>query len=891
MDSTRWNQIQALFHEAADLPHLQQCAFLQSACGDDAMLLAEVTALLEEDARGSSLLDSDVAHVAHQILDESIPRVMTSKEFGPYHIVRVLGEGGMGVVYLAERSDLGSRVAIKILRDAWLSPARRERFASEQRVLAQLNHTSIARLYDADTLADGSPWFVMEYVDGVPLTDYCAVHDCSIGKRLELFRSVCDAVQYAHAHAVIHRDLKPSNILVKSDGSIRLLDFGIAKQLESLDAPVDQTRTGLRLLTPAYAAPEQIRGGRVGIQTDVYSLGVILYELMAGRLPFDLSNRTPGEVEAILADQEPEKPSVRAKRADAIPGQATRALSASKTSWADVDVMCLTAMHKDPQRRYASVEALNRDVDHYLKGEPLEARPDSLHYRVGKFVRRNRSAVSAAALVSLAIIGLVIFYTVRLTKARNAALAEAARTQRVQRFMQNLFQGGDEEAGPADGLRVVTLLDRGAQQAKNLDADPAVQAELYEELGDSYEQLGKYDQADSLLNLALERRRAIYGPDSNEAAESLVALGMLRKNQGKLEDAERLVTEGLAISKRHLPPMHPALAKASSTLGRVMVARGEYVQAIPILEAALRQQSAQGRITPDLLGTLGDLANCQFYLGHYAESDFLNRRGLEMDRQLFGDRHPNVAEDYLNLAAVQFEWGHFSEAENYDRQALDIIQAYYGKDHPETSSVLTILGRALVAEGKSDEAGVVLRQALEIQERVNGKMHPQVALTVNELGKVALKRGHLDEAEADFTRAETIWSTAYSGKHYYIGTALANLGGVYMERKQYARAESFFRDALGMYAKTLPEDHKLPGIVRVRLGGVLVAERRYEDAEVETFAGYQILMKQTNPPPNWMHSARKDLLAEYEALNQPAKAALVRAQIAMFAAESKDRDE
>ena len=598
MDSTRWNQIQALFHEAADLPLLQQRAFLQSACRDDDDLMADVLALLEEDARGSSMLDSDVAHVAHELLDEACLPVMKSKEFGPYRIVRVLGEAGMGVVYLAERTDLGHHVAIKILRDAWLSPARRERFASEQRMLAQLNHPSIARLYDADTLQDGTPWFVMEYVEGVPLTEYCAANDCSIEERLKMFRSVCVAVQHAHAQAVIHRDLKPSNTLVKSDGSIRLLDFGIAKQLESLDVPVDQTRTGLRLMTPAYAAPEQIRGGRIGIQTDVYSLGVILYELLADRLPFDLSNRTPGEAETIVAEQEPEKPSARAKRTNGIPSPATRSLSASKSSWADLDVICLTAMHKDPQRRYTSVEALIRDVDHYLKGEPLEARPDSLHYRVGKFVSRNRRAVGAAAFVFLAILGLVVFYTVRLTRARNAALAEAARTQRVQRFMQNLFQGGDEEAGPADDLRVVTLLDRGTQQAKILDADPAVQADLYEEIGDSYEQLGKYDQADSLLNLALEKRRAIYGPDSAESAESLVALGILRKDQGRLEDAERLVTEGLDIRKRHLPPVHPALAKASATLGRVMVARGEYVQAIPILEAALRQQSAQGQPPP-----------------------------------------------------------------------------------------------------------------------------------------------------------------------------------------------------------------------------------------------------------------------------------------------------
>lgn len=314
----------------------------------------------------------------------------------------------MGVVYLAEREDLGNRVAIKILRDASLSPARRERFASEQRTLAQLNHPFIARLYDADTLADGTPWFVMEYVEGDPLTEYCAKHESSAQERLQLFRAVCEAVQYAHGHAVIHRDLKPSNILVKRDRTVRLLDFGIAKQLEGLDAAADQTRTALRLMTPAYAAPELIRGDRVGVHTDVYSLGVILYELLAGRLPFDLSNRTPGEAAALIAEHEPEKPSAAAKRVEGLPGARARVPSASKTAWADLDVLCLAAMHKDPKRRYPSVDALIRDVDHFLKGEPLEARPDTLGYTLGKFVRRNWQAVSAAALLFAVAVGLAL---------------------------------------------------------------------------------------------------------------------------------------------------------------------------------------------------------------------------------------------------------------------------------------------------------------------------------------------------------------------------------------------------------------------------------------------------------------------------------------------------
>jgi serine/threonine-protein kinase len=283
MDSARWNQMQALFHEAVDLSPGERIPFLLNKCAGDISLMDDVLAMLAEDARENSLLSRDVAQVAGEILGDVVRNAFP--EFGPYRIKSVLGEGGMGIVYLAEREDLGIEVAIKIQRDVWLSPARRERFASERRTLAQLNHPSIARLYDAGARPDGTPWFVMAYVDGVPLTEYCTRHHCGVEQRLKLFRTVCEAVQHAHQHAVIHRDLKPSNILVKSGGSIRLLDFGIAKQLNPMETPADHTRTGIPFMTPAYASPEQIRGERVSIHSDVYSLGVILYQLLSGMSP------------------------------------------------------------------------------------------------------------------------------------------------------------------------------------------------------------------------------------------------------------------------------------------------------------------------------------------------------------------------------------------------------------------------------------------------------------------------------------------------------------------------------------------------------------------------------------------------------------------------------
>ena len=879
MDSTRWQRVQSLFHEAADMPASQQRVFLETQCAGDAGLVSEVLILLEEDARGGSLLDGDVAEVASLIFNDSSSGPLPFKEFGPYRIKQALGEGGMGVVYLAQREDLGNEVAIKILRDAWVSPARRERFNAEQRTLAQLNHPSIARLYDADTSPDGTPFFVMEYVQGIPLTEFCKTQKCSIAERLRLFRAVCEAVLYAHQHAVIHRDLKPSNILVKGDGSIRLLDFGIAKHLENLGELVDQTITGLRMMTPAYAAPEQIRGEQVGIQSDVYSLGVVLYELLAGRLPFDLAKRTPSQAEKVLTEQEAEKPSEVAGKAAATAETHDRGVMASRTAWSDLDVLCLTAMHKDPQRRYQSVEALIRDVNHYLEGEPLEARADTWHYTLGKFVRRHWQLVSAATVVFTLLLGLVIFYTVRLTRARNAALMQAARTQRIQRFMLNLFQGGDPSAGPADDLRVVTLLDRGVQEARSLDAEPAVQAELYETLGGIYQKLGKLEQADSLMESALAKREALYGPDSTETAKGLLALGSLRDAEARYGDAERLIRQALDRDKRQLPANDPAVAKAMLALGGVLEDRGAYDQSIAILEQTVQLYSAPGSERVELADSLYELANAHFYAGHYEKSEAINERALAMYKQIYGERHPRVAEILINLGAIQLDTGHYAAAEQYDRQALDIVQAWYGKDNPETATDLTILARSLVYQKRYAEASDLLQQSLAIKERTFGKVHPTVASTLNELGSVALQEGKYDAAEQYFTRMADIYRTEYGEQHYLYATALSNLASVYTAQQQWTRAEKLYRQAIPIYVESQSPTHINTGIARIKLGRTLLHQQRYADAEAETHAGYDVLSTQMDPKVSWLVNARKDLVEEYEGLKQPEQAAKFRAEI------------
>lgn len=453
---------------------------------------------------------------------------MSSGDFGPYRLTgEKLGEGGMGIVWLAERKDAGNQVAIKFLLHAGLSPTRRERFTREIKTLAKLKHPFIARLYDAGALSDGTPWFVMEYVKGVGFTEYCREAERSFEDNLSLFRLVCQAVQYAHSQEIIHRDLKPSNILVERDGTPRLLDFGIAREFHAADEELDRTRPGLCFMTPEYAAPEWIGLGTVGFFTDVYSLGIMFYEMLTGHVP--LKHDGP---ETDFA-----KPSTMVKQRATL----------GKAAWNDLDVLCLKAIHNDPHQRYQSVEALQRDVEHYLNKEPLEAQPDTLRYRLGKFVARNRRAVLASSLTAVLVISLVVFFAIRLAKARNMALTEADRSRTDEQFMTNLFAGGDKEAGPADDLRVVTLLDRGIQEAHGLSGEPQVQAQLEQTLGSSFQKLGKIEKANSLLDSALKRRRSIFGPDHEKVAESLLALALLRVDQGQLVEAERLTREALAM--------------------------------------------------------------------------------------------------------------------------------------------------------------------------------------------------------------------------------------------------------------------------------------------------------------------------------------------------------
>ncbi len=856
-----WDRLADAFAELADLPFAERGAALDRLSAGDPELRVRLEAMLDAERGASHPLDQDIGFAARELIGTA---PAPPRRIGPYQLDRLLGEGGSAVVYLATRADLGHQVAIKILRDAWLSPARRERFLLEQRTLAQLNHPAIARFYDADSFADGTPWLAMEYVPGVPITEYAESHHLDIPGRLRLVRAVAEAMQHAHQRAVIHRDLKPSNILVTGDGTVKVVDFGIAKHLQDTEDP-DPTRTGLRFMTPAYAAPEQLARLDAGTYTDVYTLGVVCYQLLTGRLPHQASGKGVEELVAGI-EQGPPPPSV------------LLGSGIGRSFGADLDVLCATALHADPARRYPGMESLIEDIDHLLAGEPLRARPDSFGYRAGKFLRRHTGAVAAGVAVLLVLIALVAFYTVRLRASRDTALAEAARAERVQRFMQSLFQGGDDSAAPADTLRVLTLVDRGLQEVRSLESDPKTQSELLLTLGSLYQKLGRLERADSLFQASLAERRGRAGEGSTEVADALLALGLLRMDQAKFEDAERLVREAIAIDSATRPVEHVAHAAARSALGRVQEAKGDYPAAITTLGAALRLHAAADSGSVEYWTTAAELANTHFYAGNYDTADSLNRLVLAVNRQRKGPGHPAVAEDLINLGATEFERGKYPQAEDYYRQALAINRRWYGADHHATAANLTMLGRVMIRALRWEEAAGALEEALAIRERVFGPDHPNVASTLNELGTVALRRERWAEAERYYQQAATIYRTTYHGKHYLIGIALSNLGSVRMGQHDNAGAERFLREALLRFSETLAPDHSNIGIVKTKLGRALLRQQKYREAEAECRAGYEILARQATPALTFITNARADLVVAYTALGRPAEAAKFRAR-------------
>jgi eukaryotic-like serine/threonine-protein kinase len=885
MESGRWEIIQRLFFEALQYPEEQWEEFVLNCVPEDPELSVLVLAMLQTEAADEEnfLVDRGLAGIAVTTVRVDGANYSTVS-FGPYDLQQVLGEGGMGVVYQARHRDTGKTVAIKILLDSRLSPARRERFAGEQRMLAKLCHPHVAELYHSDFLPDGTPWFAMELVgsrptdrdsrtNAMPIDEWCRVHGTPLIERLRLFATLCETVQYVHSHLVVHRDLKPSNILVTGEGSLKLIDFGIGKVQEDEPADAGRTMAGLRLLSIAYAAPEQIRGSAALPSTDIYALGVILYEILAGKHPFDLSECSTAEAQRRVLEREPERPSAVARRLG-------NPLGAGASQWRDLDAICLRAMYKERQHRYTTAQELLEDVDNFLSSHPLKARPDGAFYKVSKFAIRQRRPIAVAACALVTVTGAAIYHTVQLTRARDAALADAARTERMEHFLIDLMTNGDSEVGPAEDMRIRDLMGYGVKEAYAFKSDPAIQADIFQSLGDIYSSWGKSDTSFQLLSAALEQRQALFGVESAKAAESLVHLGNWYSDQDQLPEAEKLIRQALAIQKLRLPPADPVIARTYSALGAVLQRLNRQPEAIEDLQAAIRIQSSSPALKSDLSASITLLANSKFYLGHYDAAVALNRQALEIDQQLHGDHHPDVADDLTNLAEIETKHENWPGAENYLRQALEITRSWYGEESPNTADVSVHLADVLARENRLDEAGGMLHHALETQQKAaNGKPRMRTAFVLNAMGVLASERKMWQEAESDYRQAAQIYTALYGDNHPETAVAYANLASTFLDEGKFAEAERQFRDVLVRYGSTEGVDPLNVGIARIKLGRTLERERRYKDAEGELLAGSLLVSGQTGESSSWLRAARADLVRVYKALQEPDKAAQYQAEL------------
>ena len=858
MDAADWERVQSLFHQASGLPPERWTGYLEAALPGEPEQVARILELLEADRAASPLLERGVAELAHQVLRHPSP---VPDRVGPYHIRGVLGEGGMGVVYLAERPDLGSRVALKMLRDAWLSPARRDRFKTEQRTLAALNHPGIARLYDADALPDGTPYIVMEYVEGTSLTQYCRERGASLEERLRLFRGVCEAVRHAHANLVVHRDLKPSNILVTASGVVKLLDFGIARQLEAVEAEGDATPTLLQLMTPSYAAPEQLQGGSVGVYTDVYALGVVLHELLTGRLPHELAGLTPAQAERRVLETAPTPPS-------AVPAR----VSASRRAWEDLDVLCLKAMHRDPERRYPTVDALLEDLLRFSTGRPLLARPDSLSYRMGKALRRNPRAVGMATLTTVLVVGLVTFYTIRLAGERTAARIEADRATQVSDYLVSLFTAGDPFAESEAELDVGILLERGVARAEALAGQPLVQAQLFDVLGQVHTQISRYDQAAELLGRALTIRRE-GGDGPLELATTLANLGTLYRYQGDLESAEQHLSEALELRRRHLPSPHVDVAITLDALGVVLANQGRYAEGYQFLEEALSlyRDVLTG---PDIrvAATLNNMAVNQANQGEYEAAERLMREALAVSAEILAPDDPNLTPDLGNLGVILEIRGDYAGADSALSRSLEILRSRVGEEHYQTALVLSQLGGVLRRGGELERAEARLREAMAIQGRILDPGHRNHGVTRVHLAGVLQDSGELDGADVLYREAAGILEGSLGSDHEFTVTTRCHHANLLQMRGRLEESEEGFRKCLADLVRVGSGTDDVRAGFEARFAGLLARLGRHGEAEPILLASHATLRERLGPEHRDTRAVEDRIRRFYEEWGRPEQA-------------------
>jgi len=782
--------------EAVRLPAGEREPYLVSACHDDEELLSEARALVNEaEVTGSvtSRLEERLGRAAVGTVEQPDDHPDT---IGPYDIVRPLGQGGMGVVYLArQEKPLRREVAIKVIRRGFGGSDAVARFESERQALALMQHPNIARIYDAGATDEGQPYFVMELVEGPPITDYCDEHRLALNERLALFGAVCDAVQHAHQKGIIHRDLKPSNVLIVSaDGrpAPKVIDFGIAKAT-ALDLEGDEvhTRAGVLIGSLDYMSPEQARfdATKVDTRADVYSLGVILYELVTGRHPFqDTTLRRAGLVEAqrIVLERDPPRPSASVgssdRRSARARDRATDERTLRRSMREDLDWIVMKALEKDPERRYQSPLELAKDIERYERNEPVSAGPPSLTYKGRKFVRRHRAGVTASALVALALMSGTVVATAGFLR----ATAENQRAQATSRFLTDMLASVRPDVSGRD-VTVREVLDDARRRLEQgeVTSDAELEATLALVIGHSYESLGEYDAAVPLLQRSVDLRRRAHGEEDRRVYDALYRLGTVYWKQGSLEPALALRLDLVTLTERMFGRIDPEHAEALSNVANTYADMGDFERAETYLREAV---AIGGEITGergelDFARYLNNLGTVLHDQDRFGEAIPMFRESLEIRARLLGETSDVYAITLGNLGDALLRSGDIEGAESALLRATQLAEDIYGPDHPRTANTYSGLASVLTRQGRHAEAEARSRAALAIHLAASGERFWRVGTERRKLAEILIATGRTAEAEE-------LLHAAWDG--------LANAQGAGSVRaREVARAMSELQAALG----------------------------------------------------------------------------------------------
>jgi len=901
MTPERWAAAERLFEAALALPESARPAFVTAESAGDTDLATLVRGMLDADAVERASEGGGLAGVVGRAVDEVTAARATPlvERLGPYRIVSMLGEGGMGAVYLAERDDdeFLQQVAVKVVRGL-LDPERVRQFRTERQILAWLEHANIARLLDGGTTDDGLPYLVMEHVQGVPIDRYCDDRRLTLAERLQLFLVVCGAVSHAHRSLIVHRDIKPNNILVTDTGVPKLLDFGIARLALEGGGEAGLTRAAGRMLTPDYASPELVRGGQVTTATDVYALGVLLYELLTGRRPLRFNTLSSIEIERVVCEVDP-PPASRAAEAAGDPPAPTAAERAAARQTTpqrlaaalrgDLDLVLATAMAKNPARRYASVDAFAADVRHVLDGRPIAARPPTWAYTARRFVARHRWAAAAAAAFVLTVSAAAVILSIqaaRLAEERDHTARERDTAQQVLGFLTGLFEVSNPDTAPGAPVSARELLDRGAERIDNeLAGQPVVQARLLTTIGGVYAGLGIYDRAATLLERALQLRRSTLGADHPDTAESMQGLAEAYRELARFDDAEAMHRETLAL-KRRSGSAPASIASSLNDLGLTLSERGRFADAEPLLREAIDTWRRLGPgAAADLAVGLNNLAQTLREQGRLDDAVAALDEAIAIRRQRFGNDHPLLANVLGHLGQIRNAQGELAAAEPLLREALAIRRKAYGDEHPDTATAFNNLASLLHDAGDLDGAEPYYRLALTATGKRLGERHPDHAVQLNNLASLLEDRGRLDEAAALLTSSLAMRRAAFGDEHPAVARARHNLARVELARGRLAEAEALATAALTSRQRLLPPGHAETAASLALVGSLRAAQRRPAEAErllVSALDAQRAALGATHPQ---VATTLLELAAVCLATNRPVQAELYASEAASIRAE------